>query len=77
MGTQASCLLYGTMGRMGRMGRMVMGLWDEETVLWGTMGLWDSTPSPVKPLRTTHHAPSFTDALHAKCLFFAFSQKLI
>ena len=29
------------MGRMGRMGRMIMGLWDEETFLWGTMGQWD------------------------------------
>jgi hypothetical protein len=37
-----------------------MGLWDEGTVLWGTMG---QHPSPVKPLHTTHHAPSFTDVL--------------
>jgi hypothetical protein len=29
------------MERMGRMGRMVMGLWDEGTVLWGTMEQWD------------------------------------
>ncbi len=27
------------MGRMGPMGRMIMGLWDEGTILWGTMGL--------------------------------------
>jgi hypothetical protein len=25
---------------MGRMGPMVMGLWDEGTNLWGTMGQW-------------------------------------
>jgi len=42
-------LLDGTMGRMGRMGRMIMGQWDEGTVLWGTMGQWDGTPA--------YHAP--------------------
>ena len=42
------------MGRMGRMGRMIMGLWDEGTVLWGTMGLWDNGAAP----RTTHYALS-------------------
>ncbi len=36
------------MGRMGRMGRMIMGQWDEGTILWGTIGLWDGTPCPVK-----------------------------
>jgi hypothetical protein len=36
MGTQASCLLLD-----GTMGRMVMGLWDEGTVLC-VMGQWDS-----------------------------------
>jgi hypothetical protein len=36
-------LLYRTMGRMGHMGPMVVGQWDEETILWGTMGQWDST----------------------------------
>ena len=56
MGTQASCLLYGTMGRMGRMGRMVMGQWDEGTILWETMGQWDGPQScgadPHYALRT-------------------------
>ena len=46
------------MGRMGRMGRMIMGLWNERTILWGTMGLWDSTPvlRSRHALRTTHYA---------------------
>jgi hypothetical protein len=49
------------MGRMGRMGRMVMGLWDEGTIVWGTMGLWDGrVPGSVAAhtraasTRTTH-----------------------
>ncbi len=38
------------MGRMGRMGRMVMGLWDERTILWGQ---WNYGTVP----RTPYHAP--------------------
>jgi len=41
---QGQLLLDGTMGRIGRMGPMIMGLWDEGTILWGTMGQWDGTP---------------------------------
>ena len=48
---QGQLLLDGTMGRIGRMGRMIMGQGDKGTVLWGTMGLWDST---------MHHAPRTT-----------------
>jgi hypothetical protein len=42
------------MGHIGRMGRMVMGLWDEGTILWGTMGLWDGSISRSVAAR---HAP--------------------
>ncbi len=44
------------MGRIGRMGRMIMGRGDERTILWGTMGQWDSTPCPAELPRTTHYA---------------------
>jgi hypothetical protein len=54
----ACLLLDGTMGRMGRMGRMIMGQWDNGTVLWGTMELWDSTTHCA--LRTAHHIPRTT-----------------
>jgi hypothetical protein len=51
---QGQLLLDGTMGRIGRMGRMIMGQGDNGTVLWGTMGLWDSTTYHVP--RTTHYS---------------------
>jgi len=38
------------------MGPMIMGLWDDETNLWGTMELWD----------TTHHAPRTTHCASAR-----------
>ena len=47
-------LLDGTIGRIGRMGPMVMGQWEEGTILWGTMGRGDGTTHPA--LRTTHYA---------------------
>ena len=45
---EGQLLLDGTMGPMGRMGPMIMGLWDERTNLWGTMGLWDGNPCHVE-----------------------------
>ena len=51
------------MGPMGRMGPMIMGLWDEGTILWETMGLWDDTTQHAA--RSTHFPP-------APCTLFCF-----
>jgi len=60
-------LLDGTMGRIGRMGRMIMGQGGNGTVLWGTMGLWDSTTHYTSTTQAVQKY--YTSSTQAPCTF--------